>query len=117
MRSRTVKTGINLNITAVVLVILAAFYHEPIARILTLSADNETRFIFLSFLWGGIFGFWGIAVAVFGLLRTPGAGVRVGLLKPVSILALLVILFMILLVSSFNKPDSPRLRPGETLTI
>jgi hypothetical protein len=117
MRSRTVKTGINLIITAVVLVILAAFYHEPIARILTLSPDSETRFIFLSLLWGGIFGFWGIAVAVFGLLRSPGAGVRVDLLKPISILALLVVLFMLLLVYSFNKPETLRLRPGETITI
>lgn len=116
MRSRTVRTGLNLIISAVVLVILAAFYHEQIGLLLSLSPGSETRFIFLGLLWGGIFGFGGITVAVFGLLRSPG-GARVSLMKPMVILVFLVLMFIFLLLSSFNRPESPRLRPGETLTI
>jgi hypothetical protein len=117
MRSRTVKTGLDLIIAAVVLVILAAFYHEQIAQILSLAPHSEIRFIFLGLLCGGGFGFCGITVAVLGLLRSPGSGVRVSLVKPVSILALLVLLFVFLLFSSFNTPENPKLRPGETITI
>ena len=117
MRRRTVRTGLNLIITSVVLVILAAFYPDQIALFFSLPSDSETRFIFLGLLWGGIFGFCGITVAVYGLLRSPGGGVRIGLVKPVVILALLVLMFIFLFFSSINRPESPRLRPGETLTI
>jgi len=117
MRRRTVRTGLNLIITAVVLVILAAFYHDQIALILSLSPVSETRFIYFGLLCGGGFGFAGIAAAVFGLLSSPGEGARVGLVQPVTILALLVLMFMFLFFSSFNRPENPRLRPGETITI
>jgi len=118
MRRRTVRTGLHLIITAVVLIILAAFSHGRIALLLALSPASETRFIFLSLLWGGIFGFCGIAVAIFGLLLSPGGGTpRVGLVTPVVILALLLLMFAFLLFSSINTPDYPGLRPGETITI
>ena len=117
MRRSTVKSGLKLIIAAVVLVILAAFFHEQIADFLLLSPGGETQFIFLGLFWGGVSGFCGIAVAVVGLLRTPGGEHAVSLLRPMAILAALVFLFMYLLFSSFSPPERPKLRPGETITI
>jgi Na+-driven multidrug efflux pump len=117
MRRRTVRTGLHLIIMAVVLVILAAFYHDQLALFLSLSPARETMFTYLGLMWGGIFGFCGITVTVIGLLRSPGGEPRPGLMKPVIILALLVLLFICLFFSSFNRPEYPRLRPGDTITI
>ena len=117
MRRSTVRTGLNLIIAAVILIILAAFYHAQIAQLLSLSPGSETRFIYLGFLWGGICGCAGISVAIFGLLRAPGGRPRVGLLKPLVVLALLLFMFTFLLFSSLTRTEMPRLRPGETITI
>jgi len=117
MRRSTVRIGLNLIIAAVVLVIIAAFYHEQFALLLSLSPDSENRLIFLCLLWGGISGCTGITVAVFGLLRSSGGPARVNLVKPLVIIALLVLMFIFLFISSFSRPENPRLRPGETITI
>jgi hypothetical protein len=117
MRRSIVKTGLNLLMAAVVSVILAAFYHEYIAAFFFLSPGGETQFIFLGLFWGGVFGFCGIAVTVIGLLRAPGGKEPVSLLRTMIILAALVLLFVLLLFSSFRTPEYPKLRPGETVTI
>ncbi|HLO25058.1 MAG TPA: hypothetical protein VK187_03025 [Geobacteraceae bacterium] len=117
MRRSTVRSGLRLIITAVVSVILAAFFHDDIAALLSLSPGGETQFIFLGLFWGGVFGFCGILVTVIGLLRAPGREHEVGLLRSMIILVALVLLFLYLLLNSFNQPERPQLRPGETITI
>jgi hypothetical protein len=117
MRRSTVQAGLKLIIAAVVSIILAAFFHEYVAAFLFLSPDGETQYIYLGLFWGGLFGFFGIAVTFVGLLRAPQGGYAASLWKPAAILAALVLLFIILLFSSFNAPEPPKLRPGETITI
>jgi hypothetical protein len=117
MRRSTVKSGLKLTIAAVVSIILAAFFHEYVAALFFLAPDSESQYIFLGLFWGGVFGFFGITVTVVGLLRSPKGEHAVSLLRPVAILAALVLLFMVLLFSSFNAPERPKLRPGETITI
>jgi H+/Cl- antiporter ClcA len=117
MRRSTVRTGLDLIIAAVVLIIIATFYHEQIALLISLSPDSENRLIFLCLFLGGITGCTGITVAVFGLLRSSGGPAGVNLVKPLVIIALLVLMFFFLLFSSFNRPENPRLHPGETITI
>ena len=117
MRRSTVKSGLNLIIAAVVSVILAAFYHEYLASLLFLSSGGETQFIFLGLFWGGVLGFCGIAVAVVGLIRAPGGGAAVDLLRPMIVLVALVLVFFYLLFSAFKAPERPNLRPGETISI
>jgi hypothetical protein len=117
MRRSTVKSGLKLIIAAVVSIILAAFFHEHVAALFFLEPGGESQYIFLGLFWGGVFGFFGIAVTVVGLLRAPEGEQAVSLLWPVAILAALVLLFMVLLFLSFNVPERPKLRPGETITI
>ena len=117
MRRRTVLSGLKLIITAEVLAIIAAFFHEHVATLFLFAPAAETRFIFLALFWGGVLGFWGIVVTVIGLLRRPSGGETVSLSKPLLVMAALVLLFLYLLISSFNAPERPHLRPGETITI
>jgi len=117
MRRSTVNSGLKLTIAAVVSITLSAFFHEYVAALFFLAPGGETQYIFLGLFWGGVFGFFGIAVTVVGLLRAPQGEQAVSLLRPVAILAALVLMFMALLFSSFNAPERPKLHPGETITI
>ncbi len=117
MRRSTVRTGIRLLIAAVAAVILAAFFHGTVADALALTPGGETQFVYLGLFWGGVLGFCGILVSLVGLLRAPGGQAVPGLLRPLAVLAILVLLFFYLLLTSFNRPERPELRPGETITI
>lgn len=117
MRRSTVKSGLRLLIGGVVLVILAAFFHEQVATILFLSPGSESQFIFFGLFWGGVLGFCGILVTVLGFLRPPAGGERKSLLPSLVILIVVVLVFFILLYFSFRSSEQPRLRPGETITI
>lgn len=117
MRRSSVNSGLRLIIVAVVSIILAAFFHDTIASLLFLNPGGETQFIFLGLFWGGIIGFCGIAVTFVGLLRAPAAEQSASILKPLVVLAALVILFIYLLFSSLTAPEQLKLNPGETITI
>jgi hypothetical protein len=117
MRRSIVKSGLKLIIAAVALVILAAFFHDHVAALFFLSPGGETQFIFLGLFWGGVLGCSGIVVTIVGLLRGPAGERAVNLLKPLVILAAFILLFVYLLLTSFNQPERPQLRPGETITI
>lgn len=117
MRRITIKSGLKLITGGVVAVILAAFFHEQIARLLFLSPAGQAQFVFLGLFWGGVLGFCGILVAVIGFLRAPAGERGVRLLPSVVALMVAVVVFFILLFLSFRNSEQPRLRPGETITI
>jgi hypothetical protein len=121
MRKRTIRNGMRLVLAALMLIIVASFFHEGVGGILSLSLDAEMRFYQLGIFWAAAIGGYGVVLAAFGLVL-PGnqrdAGIRVMPLFLMIVAA--VSFFFYLLAASFNAPsDSPRerLRPGETITI
>jgi hypothetical protein len=110
-----------LVVAALLLIIVASFYHDRVAELLSLTLEAEMRFYRAGIFWAAAMGGYGVVLAVFGLLL-PGnqrdSGVRI---MPVCIMIIAVVLFFFyLLAASFNSPQySPRdrLRPGEAITI
>jgi hypothetical protein len=118
MRRSIVHKGIRLLIAAILLVIVASFYHETVADLLMLSPGGAVQFVYLALFWSGILGGLGIILVIAGLIGT-GAGEKPVRLGPVTIVLLVVIgIFFVLFYRSLFNPDTPpRLRPGETVVI
>ncbi len=121
MRKRSIRNGMRLVLAALVLIIVASFYHDRVAKILSLSLDAEMRFYRLGIFWAAAMGGYGVVLTAFGLVlqRNPrDAGIRI---LPVFVMIIcMVSLFFYLLAASFDSSRNPpreRLRPGETITI
>jgi hypothetical protein len=121
MRKRTLRNGMRLVLAALVLIIIASFYHDRAGEVLSLSIDAELRFYRLGIFWAAAIGGYGVVLAAFGLVL-PGnprdSGVRV--MPAFLMIVAAVSLFFYLLAASFDVPADPRrerLRPGETITI
>jgi len=121
MRKRTIRNGMRLVLAALIIIIVASFYHAPVADILGLSVDAEMRLYRLGIFWAAAVGGYGVVLSAFGMVLSGNksdSGVRI---MPVFLMiALLVFIFFYLLASSFSSPTNPpyeRLRPGETITI
>ena len=119
MRKKTVRLGIHLVIAAISLVTLGTFFHGPVADAFSLSASTETRFVYLVLGWGGAIGCCGIVVAAVGLFRGEQASSRnsIQLARSFWALAAIIVLFFVLLLSSFRGHDQPGYRPGNTVII
>ena len=66
MRKRTVRNGMRMLLSALLLIILACFYHGGIASLFSLTQGTEQRFYgWVMFLAAGI-GAYGVMQAVFG---------------------------------------------------
>jgi hypothetical protein len=117
MRSRTVKSGLNLLLAAFVPLILVTFYHQQIARLFILSPYNETMLVYLGFFWGGVSGCLGILVTLAGLVQSAGRGPEARLAPAIILLAAALIFYFILFYSSLTTSEPPKLGPGETITI
>jgi hypothetical protein len=121
MRKRTIRNGMRLVLAAMVLIIIASFYHNSVGNMLSLSNTAETRFYELGIFWAAAMGGYGVVLAAFGLVL-PGnqsdSAVRV--MPAFLMIVAVVALFVYLLSASFDTPAKPpreRLRPGETITI
>lgn len=118
MRKKTVRLGIHLVIAAISLVTLGTFFHDPVAHAFSLSASTEIRFVYLVLGWGGAIGCCGIVVAALGLFRGEQASRNsIQLARSFWALAAIIILFFVLLFSSFRGHDQPGYRPGKTVII
>jgi len=121
MRKSTMRNGMRLVLAALLLIILASFFHGGVAEALSLSIEAEMRLYRLGIFWAAAMGGYGVVLAAFGLVL-PGNqrdfGVRI---MPVFLMIVAAIfLFFYLLAASFDEPATPqreRLRPGETITI
>lgn len=121
MRKRTIRNGMRLVLAALVLIIIASFYHESVGDILSLSPSAEMRFYRLGIFWAAAMGGYGVVLGTFGLVLSGNQrdfGVRV--MPAFFMIVAVVSFFFYLLAASVNAPSNPareRLRPGETITI
>ena len=119
MRKRTIRNGMRLVLTALLLIILTSFFHSGVADLLALSMGAEQRFYSLGIFWAAVLGGYGVVLAVFGFVlsaRQRDAGIR--LLPLFLLIGGVVLLFFYLFAASFGTPvKEQRLRPGETITI
>ncbi|QEM68484.1 hypothetical protein FO488_10080 [Geobacter sp. FeAm09] len=119
MRKRTVRNGLRLILAALLLIVLASFYHVGIADLFSLSDTAEMRLYRLGIFWAAAFGGYGVVLAAFGLvLSAEPRDAQVRILPIFFMILAAVALFFYLLASSFNGPPRPeRLQPGDTITI
>lgn len=119
MRKRTIRSGMRLVLAALLLIILASFYHGTVADLLDFSVASEQRFYSLGIFWAAAMGGYGAVLAVLGfVLPATGrdAGVRI---MPLFLMVMgLVALFFYLFVASFSAPaEQRRMQPGTSITI
>lgn len=106
-----------LVLAGIVLVIVATFFHEQIAYIFSLSTAMEDKLIFLGLFLGGMAGCLGIVIAAIGFMLNTSLERDTSLVPTIVILLTALILFFLLMYSSFNGEKPQRLHPGETITI
>lgn len=119
MRKRTIRNGMRLLLAALLLIILASFFHGSIADLFNFSPASEQRFYRLGIFWAAAIGGYGVVLAAFGFVLPTNirdSGVRV---LPVFIMIMvLVVIFFYLFVTSFTEPiEQQRLSPGTSITI
>jgi len=110
-----------LVLAALVIIIIASFYHNGVSDMLSLSYDSEVSFYRLAIFWAAAVGGYGVIQSAFGLVlpaRASDTGIRV--MPSLLLIIAAVSLFFYLLSASLDAPHEPtrdRLRPGETITI
>lgn len=121
MRKRTVRNGMRLVVAALILIILASFYHREIADFFLLSISEENRLYRLGIFWAAAIGGYGAVLTTLGFVLSPLKNdVQVRLLPLFLGISALVFLFFFLISSAIEAPFSDeqrRLHPGETITI
>lgn len=121
MRKRTVRNGMCLVMAALVLIILASFYHVQISDLFSLSPAAASRIYRLGIFWAAAIGGYGVVVTALGFVFSPHKNDYKTRLLPVFLgISILIFVFFYLLSSSIGTPardEQRRLRPGETITI
>jgi nitrate/nitrite transporter NarK len=120
MRKRTVRSGMRLLLAALLLIILASFYHAGMADLFSFSSETELRFYSLGMFIAAAIGGYGVVLAVFGFVlpanHRDDAKIRIAPLFFVVLCA--VVFFFYLFVRSLTSPaEEERIRPGTTITI
>ena len=121
MRKRTVRNGMRLVMAALILIILASFYHVQLSDLFSLSPAAESRIYRLGIFWAAAIGGYGVVVTALGFAFSPLKNdIKVRLLPVFLGISALIFVFFYLLSSSFDAPardEQRRVRPGETITI
>jgi len=121
VRKRTVRNGMRLVIAALLLIIMASFYHGQLSDMFSLSSAAESRIYRLGMFWAAAIGGYGVVVTALGFVLSPLKNdVKVRLLPVFLTISAMIFLFFYLLSTSINAPpgeEQRRLRPGETITI
>lgn len=121
MRKRTVRNGMRLVLTALILIILASFYHVQISDLFSLSFSAESRLYRHGIFWAAAIGGYGVVLTTLGFVLSPQKNeVKVRLLPLFFGISALVFLFFFLLSSAIEAPfrdEQRRLHPGETINI
>ncbi|HIJ80843.1 MAG TPA: hypothetical protein HPP76_03945 [Desulfuromonadales bacterium] len=121
MRKRTVRNGMLLVMAALILIILASFYHAGVTEFFDMPRTSEIRVYKIGIFWAAALGGYGVVLAAFGfVLPADKRDAAVRILPVFLAISVLVGLFFYLLSASFDAPDRreyQRLRPGETITI
>ena len=121
MRKRTVRNGMRLVMAALILIVIASFYHVQLSDLFSLSPAAESRIYRLGMFWAAAIGGYGVVVTVFGFVLSPLKNDSQVRLLPIFIgISAMIFLFFYLLSSSIDAPardEQRRVRPGETITI
>lgn len=121
MRKRTVRNGLRFLLVALILIILASFYHENISDIFSLSPAAGNRIYHLGIFWATAIGSYGVVLVAFGfVLASQKRDEAIRILPTFLFVSGLVFLFFYLLATSIGAPskeEQRRLRPGESVTI
>jgi hypothetical protein len=110
-----------LVMAALILIILASFYHVQLSDLFSLSISAESRLYRLGIFWAAAIGGYGVVLTILGLLLSPLKNdVQIRLLPLFISISAIIFLFFYLLSSAIDAPprdDLRRLRPGETIDI
>lgn len=119
MRKRTIRSGLRFVLAALILIILASYFHAGISDFFAFSVNAEERFYSLGIFLAAAAGGYGVVLTVLGfVLSGDNRDTGVRLLPVFLLIAMAFMLFFWLLISSFNETSNPRyLRPGDTITI
>ena len=121
MRKRTVRNGMRLVMAALILIIIASFYHGQLSELFSVSLAEESRLYRLGMFWAAAIGGYGVVVTAFGFALSPlKSDVNVRIMPILMSIFAAIFLFFYLLSSSIEAPardEQRRLRPGETITI
>lgn len=118
MRKSTVRSGMRMLLAALLLILLASFYHAGIAGLFTLSPAAAQKLYGQVIFWAAALGGFGVMVAVTGLVRSPDRSEpRIRLFPLLLMIAAVMALYFYLMASSFTSDRYERLEPGETITI
>ena len=121
MRKRTVRNGMRLVMAAMILIVLASFYHVQLSDVFSMTPTAESRFYRIVMFWAAAIGGYGIVVTVFGFVLSPIKNdIPIRLLPLFIGVSTMIFLFFYLLSISIEAPsryEQRRLRSGETITI
>jgi hypothetical protein len=110
-----------LVLAALIMIIVASFFHSRITDFFSLSASAEVRFYRNGMFWAAAIGGYGAVVTVLGFILSPRKNDTEVRLFPVFMgIATLIFLFFYLLSDAIDTPTGEELRPvrpGETITI
>ena len=110
-----------LVLAALIMIIVASFFHSRITDLFSLSATAESSVYRNGMFWAAAIGGYGALVTVFGFILSPRKNdVEVRLVPIFMGIATLIFLFFYLLSDAMDSPardEQRRLRPGETITI
>lgn len=120
MRRRTIRTGLRLLISSLVLLILGTFYSQQINSALSIGVEGSAEFIKLAFFWGSMLGGASVITVAIGLMQRSIYGDNTRIIPDAVILLLLFAAFFALFLRTFSSPPDLKknpLRPGETVVI
>jgi hypothetical protein len=110
-----------LVLAALIMIIVASFFHSRITDLFSLSATAESSVYRNGMFWAAAIGGYGALVTVFGFILSPRKNDAEVRLVPIFMgIATLIFLFFYLLSDAMDSPardEQRRLRPGETITI
>jgi nitrate/nitrite transporter NarK len=110
-----------LVLVALILIVLASFYHVQLADLFYMSPDAESRIYRLGIFWAAAIGGYGVVLTALGCALSPSKNDGHIRLLPIFIgSAVMMFLFFYLLSATIEAPPGEqqrRLRPGETITI
>lgn len=121
MRKRTVRNGMRLVIAALIMIVLASFYHVQLSDLFSLSQASESRVYRLGIFWAAAIGGYGVVLSAFGFALSPlKSDAQIRLMPVLILIFALVALFFYLLSATIDAPERPgqrQIHPGETITI
>jgi len=110
-----------LIMVALILIILASFYHLQLSELFSLSLSAESRLYRLGIFWAAAIGGYGVVLTTLGLMLSPLKNdIQISLLPLFLSISAIIFIFFYLFSSAIDAPpreEQRRLRPGETITI